>query len=108
MNPFRDTRPEVIAVEYLTQMKEGNSNTILPFVSDENKERIQEAEKKYRVQTWRIGDRRDFSDRVEVMYWVTRENYRNETTGEDYVESVSFFFVREGSELRLETFAAVY
>ena len=108
MNPFRDKRPELIAEEYLTQMKEGNSNTILPFVNDESKERIQEGEKKFRIQTWRVGDRRDFADRVEVMYWVTRENYRNEATGEDHVESVSFFFDREGNELKLETFTAVY
>ncbi|MBX3243627.1 MAG: hypothetical protein KF685_04055 [Acidobacteria bacterium] len=108
MNPFRDTRPEVIAEEYLTQMKEGNLNKILAFVSDENKERIQEAEKKYRIQTWRVGERVDLADRVEVIYWVTRENYRNETTGEDYVENASFFFSREGNELKLETFTAVY
>ena len=108
MNPFRDQGPEVAAEKVLSQLRDGNVNVLLPFLSDESRPRILENEVKYRIKTWRIGLREDAVDSVLITYWVTRENYSNESTGVDYIESVNFSLLRCSSTWEIDQFGAGY
>ncbi|MEQ1645311.1 MAG: hypothetical protein ABL959_17815 [Pyrinomonadaceae bacterium] len=108
MNPFRDRGPELAAEKVLVELRDGNVNVLLPFLSDEGKQRILESEAKYRIKTWHIGRREDTGGGVSITYWVTRENYSNESTGVDYIESVNFSLVKSPSTWEVEQFGAIY
>jgi hypothetical protein len=103
MNPFRDKQPEVLAEKVLQELKTGNRGAILPYLNEENKNRILENEKKHQVENWRIGSREDSENQISLMYWVSRKNYYDGLT-----ESVFFFFEREGNEWKLKQFNAGY
>ncbi len=104
MNPLRDRRPEAAAETVLGELKAGNADSIRSLVRGdaEAEEHFFERESKYRVVSWRIGDRTQTSDKLSIHYWVRRANYY------DMEETVNFFFTRSNDEWRLEQFTATY
>ncbi len=106
MNPFRYKQPEILAEAVLEQLKNGNPNSILPYLSESSedmKKHFVENETKYRVANWRIGDRTDSIAGTYVMYWVSRNDYFN-----GYEENVFFSVVKEGENWKLKQFNAGY
>ncbi len=103
MNPFRDKQPEVLAEKILQELKNGNTNAILPYLREINKNRILEGEKKYQVENWRIGDREDSENQISLFYWVSRKDYLD-----GHLENISFFFEREDNQWKLKQFEAGY
>ncbi len=106
MNPFRDNQPEILAEEILIQLKNGNPNSIHPYLSESSEDGINhfvENETKYRVENWRIGNRKDSIDKSFIMYWVSRKDYFD-----GHIENVSFSLAKEGGNWKLKQFNAVY
>lgn len=106
MNPFRDKRPENLAEGILRELKNGNSQAIVPYIADlseDEKNQFLENEKKFLIEDWRIGEREDSANKVEIMYWVSRKDYY-----EGHQEEVRFFFVNDGTDWKLNDFGAIY
>lgn len=103
MNPYRDKQPEKFAEAILQELKNGNTEIIIPYLKEDSKNRILESEKKFRVENWRIGNREDSEDKVFVSYWVSRRDYYD-----GHLEDVSFLFEREGIEWKLIQINAGY
>ncbi len=106
MNPFRDKKPETLAETVLRELKNGNTNVIVPYLNDlteDGKSHFLENEGKYQVESWRIADREDSENKISLMYWVARRDYFD-----GHLESISFFFEFEGNEWKLKQFGAVY
>lgn len=103
MNPFRNKQPEKTAEEILRELKNDNTEAIIPYLSDDQKNHFPENESKYKVENWRIGEREDAEDKISLLYWVSRRDYMPE-----HLEEVSFFFVRDGNQWKLENFSAIY
>ena len=111
MNPFRDKQPEVLAEKVLEDLKNRNTDALLPFLresKEDTKNHFLEREKQYKIKYWRIGGRRDSADNISVTYWVGRENYPAGPDGSDALEEVSFYFARESNELKPQVFTAIY
>jgi hypothetical protein len=111
MNPFRDKQPEEMAEKVLEELKNGNMDALLPFdakATEENRNHHRQSENKYKINYWRIGDRRDSANEISVTYWVARENYYFNQDGSDTLESVIFVFTRESNEIKPKSFSAGY
>lgn len=103
LNPFRNKTPENVAEAYLNQLRTGRVEVISPYIG-ENKY-IPEKEKKWPIQSWRVGSREDGTERSELMYWVTRGNgYFKDS----YEEEVRFTVVRAGGTWEVKSFSAIY
>lgn len=103
MNPFRNKQPEILAENVLRELKKGNQNILLDYLSQNDKVHFLENEKKYQIENWRIGDREDSENQISLMYWVSRRDYYD-----GHIESVSFFFERNENEWKLKQFSAGY
>jgi len=103
LNPFRDKRPEDVAEAYLNKLREGQVEVISLYIG-ENKY-IPEREKEWPIQSWRVGDREDATERAELMYWVRRGNGYSI---DGYEEEVRFTVVRSGGRWEVKSFGAVY
>jgi len=100
LNPFRDTRPEKLAEMYLAKLSAGEVEAISSYIRD--RETILGLERKWPIQTWRVGNREDKAGKTDIMYWVRRGNGY---TGE---EEVLFELTRTGASWEVESFSAVY
>jgi hypothetical protein len=102
MNPFRDAASEAVAETHLRKLRNGDMNSISSLVGD--RQYILEEEKKYPIQSWRIGSRKDSPDSVELMYWVSR--------GGEYTrgleEAVYLSLVRRQQGWTLQSYSAIY
>jgi hypothetical protein len=103
LNPFRDKAPENVAETYLNKLREGRADVISSYIG-EGKD-IPEKENQWPIQSWRVGNREDISDKSEIMYWVKRGN-GYATVG--YEEEVHFTVVRTGGSWELGSFRAIY
>jgi hypothetical protein len=111
MNPFRERESEKSAETVLRELKNGNTQAIVPYLNDWNEDernRFLENEKKFQIENWRIGARKDSQDEISLMYWVSRKNYHFDGDGGPHLEEVGFYFVREGNNLILKKFSAIY
>lgn len=111
MNPFRNKQPEILAENILQELKNGNTNILLPYLNnldEDRKNHFLENEKQYRIRNWRIGGREDSADTTYITYWVSRENYPVNAEGTAILESVHFDFARNSDEIRLRHFSAIY
>ena len=100
LNPFRDKAPEKLAEQYLNKLREGTVEAIAPFLGERTY--ILEKEKQWPIQSWRIGDRKDTAEKVEIMYWVKRDN------GYSGEEAVFFDVIRSGENWKVKTYSAIY
>ncbi|HEY8563430.1 MAG TPA: hypothetical protein VIL74_23830 [Pyrinomonadaceae bacterium] len=106
MNPFRDRQPELQAEEILRELKNGNTDALIPYLKDldeERKNRIMSNERQYPIEHWEFGERGQSIIESEVVYWVTRKDYPGAQP-----EKVAFLFKRAGNEWKLRYFTAVY
>jgi hypothetical protein len=104
LNPFRDKQAEKVAEEILTKLRNGETETLLPYLSqlnEDNKNQILEDERKFQIKSWRIGRLEETGDEFSLKYWTLRQNY-------EWEEEVNFYFVRENGEWKLESFDAIY
>ena len=104
MNPFRDREPEILAERILQELKNGNTEALLPFSGEKtesNKNHTFEREKEFRVESWHLGDREDSANKVHLKYWAARHKY-------DYSEEVHFYLERENNEWKIKDFGAIY
>ena len=104
MNPFRDKQAEKIAEGILKNLRNGETDSLLPYLShlnEDNKNHILEREKEFQITNWRIGRRIDTEDEISLMYWTSRKNY-------EWEEEINFDFVRENGEWKLKSFSAIY
>ena len=101
LNPFRDTAPEKLAEQYLSKLRDGEIEAIYTLVGD-NKY-ILEEERKWPIQKWRVANRTDKSDSVELSYWVTRGNGYPVLEEEAYLDVVN-----SASGWAVTRFSAVY
>lgn len=111
MNPFRDKQPEKLAEEVLLQLKDGNTEVLIPYLmntTEDQKNHFLESERKLQIKNWRIGSREDSEDNISIMYWVSRQNYHHDFSGNDHLEEVHFYFIREGNSWKLKDFGAIY
>lgn len=103
LNPFRDQGPEVVAIDYLEKLKAGHVQSISCCIREQ--QHLLEAETKWPIQSWRVGDRTDSAGRSELTYWVKRGNGYS---ANGYEEIVHFTIVRSVSGWKLQSFSAVY
>lgn len=104
LNPFRNKEPEIVAEKYLIKLREGQADVISSYVGA--RKDIPEKEKKWPIQSWRVGNREDVSDKSEIMYWVTRGNGYEPKAG--YEDSVYFRLLRSGGSWEVKSFSAIY
>jgi len=105
MNPFRDKEAEKIAESILEKLKNGQTESLVPYLTDleeDNRNQILENEKEYQVEDWRIARRVQTANTLTLMYWTSRKNY------EVPEEETHFAFVRDDNEWRLKSFGAIY
>ena len=62
-------------------------------------------EKKWPIQSWRIGDRKDMPRETELMFWVTRGGGYSKDFGE---EEVRLWIKQSGSSWSLNSYSAIY
>jgi len=103
LNPFRNKAPENVAETYLNELRDGRSDVISSYIGE--RQDIPGKENQWPIQSWRVGNREDISDKSEIMYWVKRGN--GYATG-GYEEEVHFTVVRSGGSWELESFRAIY
>lgn len=103
LNPFRDRGPETVAASYLSQLRDGHVQSIACCVDD--RKYVLEKEKKWPIQSWRLGNRTDSAGRSEITYWVTRGNGYSSRYGE---EEVHVTMIRSGDAWELQSFSAIY
>lgn len=104
LNPFRDKPAENVAEEILKRLRNGETETLLPYLShlnEDNKNRILESEKNFQIKSWRIGRLEETEDEFSLKYWTLRQNY-------EWEEEVNFHFVRENGEWKLKSFSVIY
>jgi hypothetical protein len=106
MNPFRDKSPEIVAETYLKKLRDGDLASIRPFLTNESpRQRIEEAEQKWPIQSWRIGARIDKPDETQLMYWVTRGSGYSR----DGIEEEARFWVKKSAAgWALSSYNAIY
>ena|SRR6266508_5257460 len=107
LNPFRDKSPEIIAEKHLEALRRGDVESIRPFLhhAQEDIHQILDNEKKWPIQSWRIGDRRDRPGETELMFWVTRGGgyYKD-----GYEEEVLLWLKQSSSGWSLNSYSAIY
>ena len=104
LNPFRDRDAEVLAEQVLTELKQGNTDTLIPIITNldaDQQERYLSNERKYRITSWRIGAVEAKADELTIQYWVSRTNYPG-------VEEVGFHFIRTSGVWNLKSYSAIY
>ncbi|HEX7153347.1 MAG TPA: hypothetical protein VF618_17810 [Thermoanaerobaculia bacterium] len=106
MNPFRDRLPERASERYLTALRDGRVEVLTEILSGDVQDRFMESERKWPVQSWRIGRRQDTAGTSELMYWVKRGNGYSEPGGHE--EEVYFGVVRSREGVRVVDFGAIY
>jgi len=89
----------------LEALRRGDVGSIRPFLhAQEDVHRILDNEKKWPIQSWRIGERIDRPGETELMLWVQR--------GGDYSkygeEEVRLWIKQSGSGWSLNTYSAIY
>src|SRR5262245_11067422 len=105
LNPLRDKSPEIIAEKYLKSLRDGDVESIRPFLSAGEDIHIMDNEKKWPIQSWRIGERVDMPGETELMFWVTRGGGYSK----DYVEEeVRLRIKQSGSGWSLNSYSAIY
>ena len=105
LNPFRDKSPEIIAEKDLKSLRDGDAESIRPFLSAGEDIHIMDNEKKWPIQSWRIGERVDMPGETELMFWVTRGGGYSK----DYVEEeVRLRIKQSGSGWSLNSYSAIY
>ncbi|MBO0725126.1 MAG: hypothetical protein J2P52_05975 [Blastocatellia bacterium] len=105
LNPFRDRSPEIIAEKYLKDLRAGDIESIRPFLSEEESPRILDNEKRWPIQSWRLGDRIDRPEETELIFWVRRERGYSKDI---YEEEVRLWIKRSGGRWSLNTYSAIY
>lgn len=103
LNPFRNKAPENVAEKYLNELRAGRVDVISPYIGAN--ENIPAKEKQWPIQSWRVGNREDVSDKSEIMYWVTRGNGYSKS---GYEEAVYFRLLRSGLGWEVKSFSAIY
>lgn len=106
MNPFRDKQPEFLADKVFHELKNGNTKIILPYLenlNEEQKNHFLENETKYKIENWRIGNRKNAENKSEIMYWVSRRDYFD-----GHLENVWFSFEFENGEWKIKSWGAGY
>jgi len=105
LNPFRDKSPEIIAEKHLKSLRDGDVESIRPFLSAGEDIHIMDNEKKWPIRSWRIGERVDMPGETELMFWVTRGGGYSKDYGE---EEVRLWIKQSGSGWSLNTYSAIY
>jgi hypothetical protein len=107
LNPFRDKSPEIIAEKHLEALRKGDVESIRPFLhyAQEKSHQILDNEKKWPIQSWRIGERRDRPGETELMFWVTRGGGYSKDFGE---EEVLLWLKQSSSGWSLNSYSAIY
>jgi hypothetical protein len=103
LNPFRNKEPERIAENYLSKLRAGVITEVAPFIG--SNQYILEEEKKWPIQSWRIGDRQDTDKKTEILYWVQRGNGYSKDGME---EEVRFFMKESNRNWRVTHYSAIY
>jgi hypothetical protein len=106
LNPFRDKSPEIIAEAYLKRLRAGDFDSIRPLIhTREEADRILENEKKWPIQSWRIGVCHERPGETELMCWVTRGGGYS-TDGVE--EEVRFWIKHSGTGWTVNSYSAIY
>jgi hypothetical protein len=110
LNPFRDKSPEIIGENHLKALRKGDVESIRPFLhyekdDQEHVDHILDNEKKWPIQSWRIGERVDMPGETELMFWVTRGGGYSKDLGE---EEVRLWIKQSGSGWSLNSYSAIY
>src|SRR5262245_62087081 len=106
LNPFRDKSPEIIAEKHLEALRRGDVESIRPFIhNQEYTHQILDNEKKWPIQSWRIGKRQDRPGETELMFWVRRGGGYSKDGIE---ESVLLWIKQSGSGWSLNIYSAIY
>ena len=103
LNPFRNKEPERVAEKYLSKLRAGVITELAPLIG--SNQYILEEEKKWPVQSWRIGNRQDTGEKAEILYWVKRGNGYSKDGIE---EEVRFFMEESGRNWRVTHYSAIY
>jgi hypothetical protein len=103
LNPFRDREPEQVAESYLLKLRAGATHEIASLVGEEKY--ILEEEAKWPIQSWRVGERKDTTEKTELMYWVKRGNGYSKDGME---EEVRFFMERSEGKWVVRHYGAIY
>jgi hypothetical protein len=101
MNPFRDRTAEKAAERFLRELRAGRE-TLRVVADAERREQLAESERKWPLQTWRIGAWEEHGGRAEILYWVRRGN------GHHGEEEVWLAVDRTRIPPRVVDFGAVY
>lgn len=104
LNPFRESDIEREPEAILNQLRNGETGVLYPLLSNRNEDsrnHIIEAEKKYQVKSWRIGDWQNDGNEASVLYWVTRDNY-------EWEEEVRFFLKNDTRGWKVNVYTAIY
>ncbi len=105
MNPFRDRNAENEAERILEQLKAGNTNVLIPYLSEkdaDDRERYLSNECEYKITSWHNGEIEANDQELSIQYWVSRSNYPA-SRGE-----VHFFFIRTDGQWALRSYNAIY
>jgi hypothetical protein len=107
LNPFRDKSPEIVAEKHLEALRRGDVESIRPFLHNDQEDvhQILDNEKKWTIQSWRIGERLDRPGETELMFWVTRGGGYSKDYGE---EEVRLWIKQSGSGWSLNSYNAIY
>lgn len=103
LNPFRDKTPEELAELILNKLRDGQVEAISPYIGESKI--FLEKESQWPVESWRVGNREDKTDKTEIMYWVKRGNgyFR-----EGYEEEVMFEVGWTEGSWKVKSFSAIY
>jgi len=72
LNPARDRSAERVASHVLGELRSGRCEAALAFVGRERQSDLCERERKYRVRTWSLRDRKDVSSTTHLFFAVFR------------------------------------
>lgn len=103
MNPFRDRRAEAVAEYILEQLKAGNTNVLVPYLSekeDDDRERYLSNESEYRITSWHNGEVDINGEELSIQYRVSRRNHPG--------DEIHFFFARTEGQWMLRSYNAIY
>lgn len=103
LNPFRDKRPEIVAANYLDQLRDGHVQSISCCVGE--RKYVLEKEKQWPIKSWRVGNRSDSAGRSDIMYWVKRGNGYSQSGHE---EEVHVTMIRSVNGWQLQSYSAIY
>ena len=105
MNPFRDRQAEMIAEQILEELKAGNTNVLIPYLSErgtDDRDRYLSNESEYRITSWHNGEFQTTGEELSIQYWVSRSNYPA------IREEVHFLFSRTEGHWKLSSYNATY